>query len=106
MRRHPRWGVLITLVFPPAVTGVVVRPRQPNARPARALLGIFRIRLAVPVMSSGELKRKLKAARDAFDKKDFQSVHDNSLQILEYEPEHYMAYVPLCAAISRFDNLQ
>jgi superkiller protein 3 len=57
-------------------------------------------------MSSGELKRKLKAARDAFDKKDFQSVHDNSLQILEYEPENYLAYVPQCAAISRFDNLQ
>jgi superkiller protein 3 len=57
-------------------------------------------------MSTADLKRKLKAAREALDKKDFQSAHDASLKVLEYEPENYFAYVPLCAAISRFDNLQ
>jgi superkiller protein 3 len=57
-------------------------------------------------MSSAVLKAKLKAARVALDKKDFQSAHDASLQILEYEPDNYLAYVPLCAAISRFDDLQ
>jgi hypothetical protein len=57
------------------------------------------------IMSSG-LKSKLKAARVALDKKDFQSAHDVSLQILEYEPDNYLAYVPPYAAISRFDNLQ
>jgi superkiller protein 3 len=58
-------------------------------------------------MSSAALKQKLKAARDALDKKDFQLAHDTSLQILEYEPENYFACVPRrCAAISRIDNLQ
>jgi superkiller protein 3 len=57
-------------------------------------------------MSSAVLKSKLKAARVALDKKDFQSAHDASLQILEYEPDNYFAYVPSCAAISHFDNLQ
>ena len=56
-------------------------------------------------MSSADLKRKLKAARDALDKKDFQSAHDTSLKVLEYEPENYFAYVPLCAAISHFDTI-
>jgi hypothetical protein len=58
------------------------------------------------VMSSAALKSKLKAARVALDKKDFQSAHDTCLQILEYEPDNYFAYVPPCAAISHFDNLQ
>jgi len=61
-------------------------------------------------MSSAFLKSKLKAARLALDKKDFQSAHDASLEILEYEPGNYFAYVPgpplACTAISRFDNLQ
>jgi superkiller protein 3 len=57
-------------------------------------------------MSSASLKVKLKAAKAALDKKDFQSAHDVSLQILEYEPDNYFAYVLPYAAISRFDNLQ
>ena len=57
-------------------------------------------------MSSAPLRSKLKATRAALDKKDFQSAHDASLKILEYEPDNYLAYVPPCAAISRFDNLQ
>jgi hypothetical protein len=58
-------------------------------------------------MSSKNPKlKKLKAVREAFDKKDFQSAHDTSLQILEDEPENYLAYVPRCVAISRFDGLQ
>jgi superkiller protein 3 len=44
-------------------------------------------------MSSALLKGKIKAAREALNKKDFQSAHDTSLQILEYEPENYNAYV-------------
>jgi superkiller protein 3 len=51
------------------------------------------------------LKQKLKAVREALEKKDFQSAHDASLQILEYEPENYFAYVSCrCAALSRFDK--
>ena len=42
---------------------------------------------------SSTLKGKLKAARDALNKKDYQFAHDTSLQILEYEPENYFAYV-------------
>ena len=57
-------------------------------------------------MSSALLKGKLKAARDALNKKDFQSAHDISLQILEYEPENYNAYVSPRAAIPGFDSLQ
>jgi hypothetical protein len=60
----------------------------------------------VIVMSSALLKGKLKAAREALNKKDFQSAHDTSLQILEYEPDNYNAYVYWCAAIPRFDHLQ
>jgi superkiller protein 3 len=58
-------------------------------------------------MSSAVLKAKLRAARVALDNKDFQSARDASLQVLEYEPDNYFAYVPpACAAISPFDNLQ
>ena len=57
-------------------------------------------------MSSALLKEKLKAARDALSKKNFQSAHDTSLQILEYEPENYNAYVSPRAAIPGFDGLQ
>jgi len=64
------------------------------------------IQVFVIVMSSALLKGKLKAARDALNKKDFQSAHDTSLQILEYEPDNYNAYVYWCAAIPRFDHLQ
>jgi superkiller protein 3 len=60
-------------------------------------------------MSPALLKGKLKAARDALNKKDYHwhLAHDTSLQILEYEPENYNAYVYYwCAAIPRFDSLQ
>jgi superkiller protein 3 len=56
-------------------------------------------------MSSALLKGKVKAARDALNKKDFQLAHDTSLEILGYEPENYHAYVSLRAAIPRFDSL-
>ncbi|KAI9511143.1 TPR-like protein, partial [Russula earlei] len=42
---------------------------------------------------SALLKGKLKAARDALNKKDYQSAHDTSLQILEYEPDNYNANI-------------
>ena len=57
-------------------------------------------------MSSALLKGKVKATRDALNKKDFQLAHDTSLQILEYEPENYTAYVYQCAAIPCLDNPQ
>jgi superkiller protein 3 len=47
-------------------------------------------------MSSALLKGKLKATRDALNKKDYQAAHDTSLQILEFEPENYNAYVYWC----------
>ncbi len=55
----------------------------------------------VLVMSSALLKGKLKAAKDALNKKDYQFAHDTSLQILEYEPDNYHAYVSQRAAITR-----
>jgi len=51
-------------------------------------------------MSSALLKGKLKAARDALNKKDYQFAHDASLQILEYEPDNYHAYVSQRVAIT------
>ncbi|KAH9978973.1 TPR-like protein [Lactifluus volemus] len=44
-------------------------------------------------MSSTLVKDKLKAAKIALNKKEFQSAHDTSLQILEYEPENYHAKI-------------
>ncbi|KAI0305418.1 TPR-like protein [Multifurca ochricompacta] len=44
-------------------------------------------------MSSALLKGKLKAAREALNKKDFQLAHDTSLQILDYEPDNYNAKI-------------
>jgi superkiller protein 3 len=52
-------------------------------------------------MSSTLLKGKLKAARDALNKKDYQFAYDTSLQILEYEPENYFAYVSQHATPTR-----
>ena len=52
-------------------------------------------------MSSTLLKSKLKAARDALNKKDYQFAHDTSLQILEYEPDNYHAYVSQRATVRR-----
>ncbi|KAF8270248.1 TPR-like protein [Lactarius quietus] len=43
-------------------------------------------------MSSALLKGKVKAAKEALSKKDYQLAHDTSLQILEYEPDNYTAY--------------
>lgn len=43
-------------------------------------------------MSSAFVKSKLKAARDAIGKKDYQSAHDASEQVLDYEPDNYNAY--------------
>ncbi|KAI0051258.1 TPR-like protein [Auriscalpium vulgare] len=36
-------------------------------------------------------KNKLKAARDAITKKDYQAAHDASSQVLDYEPDNYNA---------------
>ena len=44
-------------------------------------------------MSSALVKTKLKATRDAINKKDYQAAHDASLQVLDYEPDNYNAYV-------------
>ncbi|KAH9058809.1 TPR-like protein [Lactarius vividus] len=44
-------------------------------------------------MSTALLKGKLKAAKDALNKKDYQFAHDTSLQILEYEPDNYHAKI-------------
>jgi hypothetical protein len=42
---------------------------------------------------SALIKGKLKAAKDALNKGDYQLAHDTSLQVLEYEPDNYHAYV-------------
>lgn len=42
-------------------------------------------------MSSPFVKTRLKAARDAITKKDWQVAQDASLQVLEYEPDNYNA---------------
>ncbi|KAI0063698.1 superkiller protein 3 SKI3 [Artomyces pyxidatus] len=44
-------------------------------------------------MSTAFVKNKLKAAREAIGKKDYQTAHDASAQILEYEPDNYNAKV-------------
>ena len=45
-------------------------------------------------MSSSFAKTKLKAARDALGKKQYEVARDAALQVLEYEPDNYNA----CAA--------
>jgi superkiller protein 3 len=37
------------------------------------------------------VKGKIKAARDAIGKKDYQAAQDAVIQVLEYEPENYNA---------------
>ncbi|KAI9442528.1 TPR-like protein [Lactarius indigo] len=44
-------------------------------------------------MSTALLKSKLKAAKDALGKKDYQFAHDTSLQVLDYEPDNYHAKI-------------
>ena len=39
------------------------------------------------------VKTKLKAARDAISKKDYEKARDASLAVLEYDPDNYNAYV-------------
>lgn len=56
-------------------------------------------------MSSAVLKSKLKAARVALDKKDFQSAHDASLQILEYEPDNYFAKIFYGSSLLELDKI-
>ena len=48
---------------------------------------------------SAFVKGKVKAARDALNKKEYQLAHDTSLQVLEYEPDNYNAYVSKCAGV-------
>jgi superkiller protein 3 len=42
------------------------------------------------------LKKKLKAARDALGEKDFEAAKAAALQVLDYEPGNYNAYVGTC----------
>ena len=44
------------------------------------------------------VKNKLKAAKEAIGKKDYQASRDAALGVLEYEPENYTAYA--CIFIS------
>lgn len=55
---------------------------------------------AHPDMSTALVKSKLKAAREALTKKNFQVARDAAAQVLEYEPESYNAYVPRTSFIS------
>lgn len=41
-------------------------------------------------------KSKLKAARDAIGKQDYEKAREAALGVLEYEPDNYHAYVLLC----------
>ena len=45
---------------------------------------------------SALVKTKVKAARDAIGKKDYEKARDLALGALEYEPNNYLAYV--CSA--------
>lgn len=42
---------------------------------------------------SSIIKIKLKVARDALGKRDYEGAHATASQILDYEPENYNAYV-------------
>ena len=42
---------------------------------------------------SALVKTKVKAARDAIGKKDYEKARDLALGALEYEPNNYLAYV-------------
>lgn len=44
-------------------------------------------------MSSSFAKTKLKTARDALGKKQYDAARDAALQVLDYEPDNYNAYV-------------
>lgn len=44
-------------------------------------------------MSSSFAKTKLKAARDALGKKQYEAARDAALQVLDYEPDNYNACV-------------
>ena len=44
-------------------------------------------------MSSSFVKSKLKAARDALGKKQYEAARDAACQVLDYEPDNYNAYV-------------
>lgn len=99
--QHP----VVSWLAGPRQPTILAQPRTPT--PARPWPCRSRFaRTFVITMSSALLKGKLKAARDALNKKDYHLAHDTSLQILEYEPENYNAYVYRCAAIPRFDSLQ
>lgn len=41
------------------------------------------------------VKSKLKAARDALSKKEYEIARASSIQVLDYEPENYNACVAL-----------
>ncbi len=46
---------------------------------------------------SAIVKTKLKGARDAIAKKDYEKARDAAQQVLEYDPDNYFAYVHLQA---------
>lgn len=41
------------------------------------------------------VKTRLKASREAIGKKDFEKARDDSLKVLEFDPENYNAYGPI-----------
>ncbi|THH06300.1 hypothetical protein EW146_g9652 [Bondarzewia mesenterica] len=57
-------------------------------------------------MSSAFVKSKLKATRDAISKKEFQAVHDASLEILDYEPDNYNAKVFLALSLGELGKIE
>ena len=44
---------------------------------------------------SSIVKTKLKAAKEAVGKKDYEKARDASLAVLDYDPENYHAYVAI-----------
>ncbi|KAF8557962.1 superkiller protein 3 [Imleria badia] len=50
-------------------------------------------------MSSSFAKTKLKSARDALGKKQYEAARDSALQVLDYEPDNYNAHVFLGLAL-------
>ncbi len=51
---------------------------------------------------SAFVKTKVKAARDAIGKKDYEKARELALGVLEYEPDNYHAYVISIPPVARF----
>jgi hypothetical protein len=55
-------------------------------------------------MSSSFAKTKLKTARDALGKKQYEPARDAALQVLDYEPDNYNACVSVQIQSRTFDS--